>query len=336
MIIPKVEQLPSGNWFCRLRINGVSIPITAESKTECELLAYLKKSELMAGRTRVQKTPKNTTLREAMVKYINDSKTGLSISTYDRYMKYTQHRFVAYLDKPLGEIKWQQMIDDELKTASEKTVANGWGLVRPALKHVGFPVPEVKLATVPVSDSAFLQPEEIKPFCDAIKGRSYEIAMLLGLHGLRLSEVKGLTWKDVDLDHHVINVRGAYVKGPDGFADKETNKNKSSTRPVPIMIPQLTDALRAVEKKEGKVVTIHNSSLLRDVKRACERAGVTVISFHQLRHSFASLCFFLRIPTEQIMRWGGWSNDATLKKIYIHLAASAETENKAAFSGFFK
>ena len=45
MKIPKIERLPSGNYFCRLRLGGESIPITAESDTECERLAYLKNSD---------------------------------------------------------------------------------------------------------------------------------------------------------------------------------------------------------------------------------------------------------------------------------------------------
>ena len=179
------------------------------------------------------------TLREAMKRYINEYKSELSPSTADRYQVYADCRFKKYLDKTHGEIPWQKMIDDELKLVSPKTVYNGWGLVRPALKFVGYPVPSVKLAAVPVTEIPFLQPEEIKPFCISVKGRSYEIAALLELHGLRLSEMKGLDWKDIDLNLGVINVRGAYVKGPDGYVDKETNKNKTSTRPVPIMIPQL-------------------------------------------------------------------------------------------------
>ena len=336
MKIPKITRLPSGNYFCRLRINGVSIPITTETEAECELIATMTKAELLAGKTHIKRTPKETTLREAMTKYVNEYRHELSPSTYDRYLVYIDCRFKKYIDKKLPEIKWQRMIDDELKVVSEKTVYNAWGLVRPALKFIGYPVPQVKLAAVPVKEIAFLQPEEIKPFCDAVKGRSYEIAALLELHGLRLSEMKALTWDDIDLKHNVINVRGAYVRGHDGFVDKKTNKNKTSTRPVPIMIPQLTKALTAVKNKQGKVVNISGAVLLKDVKRACQRAGVTECGNHSLRHSFASLCFYLKIPTEQIQKWGGWGNDSTLKKIYIHLAASAESEHKSAFTDFFK
>lgn len=335
MKVPEPRQLASGTWFIQLRLNGKSISISADSPTECKSLAELEKAKYRAGMTAIKKLPKNLTLREAMTKYIKEYKKELSPSTYDRYMVYTNCRFKNYLDKPLGEIKWQRMIDDELKKVSEKTVANGWGLVRPALKFVGFPVPDIRLAQVPVKERAFLQPEEILPFCKAVKGRSYEIAALLELHGLRLSEMKALTWDDIDLKRKVINVRGAYVKGPDGYVDKETNKNRTSTRPVPIMIPQLEKALSAVKVKEGRVVNISPSVLLRDVKRACKRAGVTECGNHSLRHSFASLCFFVQIPMEQIMAWGGWSNDSTLRKIYIHLAASAESGHKKAFTDFF-
>jgi len=335
MKVPEPRQLPSGNWFIQLRLGGKSIPITSESSTECKLIAEYEKSKYLTGRTEIKKIPKNLTLREAMLKYTYEYEKELSPSTYDRYLKYAECRFMDYLDKKLCDIKWQQMIDDELNKVSEKTVYNGWGLVRPALKFVGYPVPKVKLASIPVNEIAFLQPEEIKPFCDAVKGRNYEIAALLELHGLRLSEMKGLDWKDIDLKRNVINVRGAYVKGHDGYVDKDTNKNQTSTRPVPIMIPQLSTALNAVKDKTGRVVSISGSVLLRDVKRACERAGVTVVTNHGLRHSMASLCFYLKIPTEQIQKWGGWGDDETLKKIYIHLAASAESEHKAAFTGFF-
>lgn len=336
MKVPEPRKLPSGNYFIQLRLNGVSIPITAKTPTECKLIAEQTKVQHRLNKHAKKRLPKDVTLREAMEKYIKEYQATLSPSTYDRYLQYKDGRFKAYLDKPMSEIKWQKMIDDELKIASEKTVYNAWGLVRPSLKFIGYPVPEVKLAAVPVNEIAFLQPEEIKAFCDSVKGRSYEIAALIELHGLRLSELKGLDWKDIDLKHNVINVRGAYVKGHDGFVDKKTNKNKSSTRPVPIMIPQLETALNAVKNKNGRVVTISNSVLLRDVKRACNRAGITEVTNHGLRHSFASLCFHLDIPDRQIQEWGGWKDRETLHRIYIRLTASSESQHRATFSNFFE
>ena len=102
------------------------------------------------------------------------------------------------------------------------------------------------------------------------------------------------------------------------------------------MIPQLIEALKAVPNKTGPVVTIRGGTLLDDIKRACIKAGVTVVSNHGLRHSFASLCYYLDIPERQIQEWGGWKDSIILHRIYIRLAASMETENQKTFTKFFK
>ena len=80
------------------------------------------------------------------------------------------------------------MINTELKTCSEHTVKNGWGLITAALTDSDIPVPRVKLAKVPVRDMGFLDPDEIKLFLKADEGDNAEIEMLLELHGLRESE----------------------------------------------------------------------------------------------------------------------------------------------------
>lgn len=73
------------------------------------------------------------------------------------------------------------MVNAELKTMSVKTVKNAWGLVHAAVSDKGFPVPDVKFPQVPIKDIPFLQPEEIIPFCDAIRGDMAEIVVLLEL-----------------------------------------------------------------------------------------------------------------------------------------------------------
>lgn len=335
MKVPEPRKLPSGNYFIQLRLNGESIPITAKSSTECKRIAELTKAEYRVGKKAIKKTLKETTLQEVMDAYNKKRKNTLSPSTLRQYMSYAKNRFPDYRQKKLKDIRWQQMIDDELKLASEKTVKNAWSLVSSALKMADFPVPKVSLAKVIIPDLVFLQPEEIKPFCDALKGRKYEIPVLLALHGLRLSELRGLDWKNVDLNNSLLFIQGSRVRGPDGDVDKKTNKNDTSSRYVPIMIPRLKTILDAVPDKTGKVAVIGSNTLLDDVKRTCKRANVTVCTTHDLRRSFASLCFFLQIPSKQIQEWGGWKDDKILNKIYIKLSNTMKTESKTKFTNFF-
>lgn len=335
MRIPKIEQLPSGHYFCRLRLGGVSIPITAKSEVECERLASLKKAEYLAGKTHVQRLPKDTTLQEAMNKFLKQREKTLSPSTYRSYKSYSENRFPDYRKMKLSQIKWQQMIDNELIYISEKTLKNSWSFVSASLKAIGYPVPHVNLAKPVVPDLNFLQPQEVGRFCQTLRGRPYEIPALLALHGLRMSEIRGLDWKNVDLENGLIFVQGARVRGVDGDVDRKQNKNRDSSRYIPVMIPRLSEVLTAVPDKTGKVCSIGSNTLLDDVKRCCKMAGVTICTVHDLRRSFASLCFYLQIPSRQIQEWGGWKDDVVLNKIYIKLSNTMKTESKTKFTQFF-
>ena len=335
MKTPKPRKLPSGSWHIQLRLGGESIPITAATPTEATQQAELIKAEYRSGRRSTCLAPRDLTLRMCMENYIKRYTAVLSPATVRGYEQMKDNRFPAYMDKPIRSIDFQRMINDELKIRSEKTVQNAWFFTHACLKYAGVPIPDVRLAQVPVNEIPFLQPEEVLPFCEAVKGRSYEIPALIELHGLRLSEVLALTWDKVDLKAGTITVLGARVRGPAGFVDKRTNKNRTSTRVVPIMIPQLTDALKAVEDKTGRVCSITSGVLLEDVKRSCKRAGITVVGNHGLRHSFASLCYHLGINERQLMSWGGWSDYTTMHRIYIRLARSDESKARSAVSAFF-
>lgn len=336
MKVPEPKKLPSGAYHLQLRLGGESISITRRTANECKQEAQVIKAEYLAGRRdlRYRKTGEMT-LAEVQEEYLKQRRPVLSPATVKGYEQMASARFSGYRGKALGKIKWQDMINDELSVVSEKTVKNAWGLVTASLREAGYPVPDVKLPSVPVNEIAFLQPDEIGRFCDAIQGKPYEIALLLMLHGLRQSEVRGLTWDNVDLKRGVLRIRGSVVKGPDGFVEKKTNKNRTSSRDLPLMIPRLFDALSAVTVKEGPVVTLHPSVLLRDVKRSCLKAGVTVVSCHGLRHSFASLCYHLNVPERRLMQWGGWADIQTMHKIYIRLAAADESKELEKVRGFF-
>ena len=105
----------------------------------------------------------------------------------------------------LSQIKWQQMIDNELIYVSEKTTRNSWSFVSASLKAIGYPVPHVSLAKPVVPDLNFLQPQEVGKFCQTLRGRPYELPALLALHGLRMSEIRGLDWKNVNLEkEHIL------------------------------------------------------------------------------------------------------------------------------------
>lgn len=337
MKIPEPRKLPSGKYFIQLRLNGVSVPVTAATAKECKQQAALIKAEHCAQKRVISKA-QDITVGDLMQTYLDKHEAVLSPSTVRGWTSYREHRFTAYQQTAVKDIRdWQAVINAEAAEVSPKTVKCAWGFLTKAMRSEGLSVPSVRLPQVPVKEIPFLQPDEIKPFLTAIEGNIAERAALLELHGLRRSEVLGLDWKDVDLKKDLIHIRGATVQNKDGaFVKKETNKNKSSTRTIPIMIPRLHDLLDAETNKKGSVVTIAANTMLRNIKDVCAGAGLTQVGNHGLRHSFASLGYHLGISERELMQLGGWSDYMTMHKIYVRVAACDEKAAQNKIAEFFK
>ena len=334
MKVPEPKKQPSGKWFIQLRLNGVSIPVTADTKTECVKQAQLIKAEHLAGKRKVAKV--DITVGEVLDQFIEKYEDTLSPSTIRGYNSVRKNRFQSVMDTRVNLIKdWQSVINKELETKSEHTVKNGWGVISAAFNDAGIPLPRIKLRPVPVHELPFLEPEEIKPFLDAIVGDPAEIYILLELHSLRESEAMAVVKNNsFDLKHNTIIVSGSIVPNKEHkFVSKETNKTKKSTREIPIMIPRLKELLEA---KEGEPFEeLSPLTILKHVHAACQKAGVTDVTNHGLRRTFASLGYSLNVSERIIMDIGGWENPTTVHKVYIKLSARDKNKSKNSFTSFF-
>ena len=340
--VPEPRQLPSGSWFIQLRLGGESIPVTERSRTACVNAARLIKAEYLAGREVIKKKlppALDMTLRELLDSYIKKYKPVLSPATVRGYCVIRDNRFADWTDVRLRDLPdWQEIINAESKKCKPKTVKNAWSLVRSALIDAKAPVPAVTLPKSASSPRPFLTSEEIRRFVAAIRGSEYEIPLLLGLHGLRRSEIAALTWDRVDLKNGVIRVEGAMV--PDErsrYVYKETNKTDAGRRSVPIMIPQLRAALEAVPKADraGPVVRCHINTIYKVVNRICEEQGLPLIGVHGLRHSAASLAHFVGVPAHETQLIFGWEDPATMRKIYEHIEAAGLLRAQNAMAAFY-
>ena len=135
----------------------------------------------------------------------------------------------------------------------------------------------------------------------------------------------------------IISVKGAVVPNEHHqYVKKKENKNQTSRREVPIMIPQLLDALKAADKRNPDVVPYHPRTIQNAVNRICKEAGLPEVGTHGLRHSFASLAYHLNMPEKIAMQIGGWSNDATMRKIYTHVSKKDVISYQNAMSAFYE
>lgn len=335
MKVPKAKQLPSGSWRIQVRIGEKRISITEPTEKACLARAMAVQQELLAPVDKSQKP----TLTVAIDHYIEARQNILSPSTIRGYRTIQKNRFQSAMDKRINGIsdkEWQRIVNAEAKQCSSKTLKNAWGLVSSILSAEMGRLPSVTLPQVISDAREFLDPDQIKVFLEAAQGTKYEIAALLALHSLRCSEILALTWDNIDLENSIIHVRGAVVPNENNeYIHKKENKNSTSRREVPIMIPRLAELLQNSTKAEGAIVRCHPNTLRISFNKICASANLPEVGTHGLRHSFASLAYHLRMPEKIAMQIGGWANDATMRKIYTHVSQKDVLTYQNAMASFY-
>lgn len=332
--IPKAKQLPSGSWFCRVRVNGQDISITRNTEKE----AVAEAMAIKAGVIEAQKSPKKKTLTKAIDEYIEARQNILSPATIRGYRTIQDNRFRAMMQKDVFEVtadQWQRAVNQEAKRVTAKTLTNAWRFVASVIAETTGQHITVRLPQIIPAKRPWLTPEQIPVFVAAVKGDKAEIPALLALSSLRRSEIIGLRWADVDLKNGILTVKGSAVPDENHkIVYKRETKNATSRRTVPI-IPPLKEALENASKRGEFVVTYHPATVMNQVNRVCEKNGLPQTGLHGLRHSFASLAYHLGIPEKVAMEIGGWADNQTMHKIYTHISKKSVTTAAAAFTGFF-
>ena len=154
------------------------------------------------------------------------------------------------------------------------------------------------------------------------------VILTAALTGLRQSELLGLRWRHVDWSAQRIRVRNAFTRG------EHSSKGKSdlSTRRSVPMADRLVAELDRWSKRsqytgERDLVFAHPQSgkpldrtkVTRRFQQACTDAGVTVITFHELRHTFATRMAAQGVPLRKLQEWLGHA-DIKTTQIYMHYA----------------
>lgn len=130
---------------------------------------------------------------------------------------------------------------------------------------------------------------EEETILEEIKNRDFHLIILIALKcGLRIGEIIGLTWDNIDLEKAIIKVKQQWKKLDTGEYGPGTLKSKNSYRNVPIplnIIPQLKK-FKKIENLNGRVFNFKNTaSTAIALNRALSKYNITV---HELRHTYGS------------------------------------------------
>lgn len=321
MKIPKIRQLPSGAWFCQLRLDGQSISITDDDPDVVTAKAYAYK----AGVLKARKKPENITLKEACNRYIDSKRNRLSPSTIQGYEKIKNNMFPSLMRMRLEDITTKKIdaaIEVECgrispktgKKYSTKSIRNSYMFI---VSVLGKYAPDVNTKNVSLPEKkqkpvVIIEPKEIYKI---IKDTSIELPCLLAMWlSLSMSEIRGLTksksihGNSLSVIETVIDVDGKPLRKEGGKEEK-----RSRTLGIPPYLKGLIDAV------DGDVIVPQTAAAITNkFYRLLKKNNLPHINFHKLRHISASVMAMLGIPEKEALERGGWKTDNIYKQVYTH------------------
>lgn len=156
------------------------------------------------------------------------------------------------------------------------------------------------------------------------------------LTGVRIAEMCGLRWSDIDFNKKVVRISRNRLYHPEfGNYEKEP-KTKTSTREIPLNDSLLED-LRKYQRwfrladdefddnldKYYVAVNIYREPVSRDIigvwlRQFEKEHGFKKVACHGLRHTYCSLLLSQNVPIQTVSKYLGHSDSTVTLKVYSH------------------
>lgn len=183
------------------------------------------------------------------------------------------------------------------------------------------PLPKITWPKCPPPKTDFLSPEE----CDLLLAHSDGIVrdMILTVlrTGMRQGELKGLQWSSIDWQNRNITIRHSFCDVRKTVDTPKSNRE----RHIPMDV-DVYEVLYRRKKNTGYVFLedgkLWNSPRLNfRLATACKKAGLRKITWHVLRHTFASHLAMKGVPLNTVQALLGHATISTTMR-YAHVAPS--------------
>jgi integrase len=260
---------------------------------------------------------------------------------------------VASVDDQQVDALRDELMDGPLRPPTvKKTMVMLYGIMRNAQRKKWIKANpcvdagRVKVAK-PSGDYKHLSVEEVFAVARATNDeQDAALIVVAAMTGLRMGELRALRWADVDFTQRAIHVRHNHAHGEDKLP------KSGKVRSLP-MADQVAVALDGLSKREhftgpGDLVFVNaygryvNAKELRQafysgLKLAGlghKREGAHPFVFHDLRHTFGTLCARSGVPVGEIQVYMGHASLSTTE-IYMHHAPKHDAAQRltTAFSG---
>ncbi|WP_308584951.1 site-specific integrase [uncultured Holdemanella sp.] len=288
---------------------------------------------------------KEKTINQITEEWKEEKKKYVKKSTYAAYQLLIQNHIKPYFGYlyEVNEEKVQQFVFDKLDAGlSEKTIRDiiivlkmilKFGIKNGYLEYIQidakFPSKQEK------KDLDVLSKADQKKFMEHLRNnftfKNLGIFICLST-GMRIGEICGLRWCDVDTVEGVIKVRHTLqriyiIEGETRHTELllDTPKTANSVRDIP-MSSELLKMLKSLNKVVNEnyyvisndIKPIEPRTYRNYYKKLCKQLDIPELKFHGLRHSFATRCIESKADYKTVSVLLGHSNISTTLNLYVH------------------
>ncbi len=337
-----------GRYKCGVKQDGKVKYRSVYGKNYLEVKKALAEKRLKQA---ANSAPAGMTVKNLFDLWFENIKPKVKESTYSNYfMKYQKH-----ILPDLGEIVYEKLTPDILNkfireklsaNLSEKYVTDIAGVIKNAFgfarRQYGYADKSEFIITPKnqKSNSVLLKKEEqdiLNSFLIKEPTLSNVGILTASATGIRIGELCGLKWSDIDLEKKIITVKRTVqrIKNVDG--DTATKlivtapKSTSSVRQIPL--PEfLIPALKKYKSSDnfyilsGADKPVEPRTVQYRFKKILKNLGLPSVHFHALRHMFATNCVALGFDVKTLSELLGHSSVNLTLNRYVHSSMERKTE----------
>lgn len=289
------------------------------------------------------------TVRELFEEWLSAVKLRVKESTYANYrMKADKHIFPDF-----GGLRYEQLtvqmlhifIKNKLNSGlSAKYVSDIVIVFKSMAKYISRvhglrnPLADVILPKVTKKEMKLFNDNQQNQLCNYLMKNpdNTSIGVLLSFYtGLRIGEICGLKWNDINFEKSILTVRRTVQRIRTGIHGTklivDTPKSRSSQRSIPI--PKfLANILRKFHDNDEFYILSGNSkateprTMQRKFKTILKKAELPSINYHALRHMFATNCIKLGFDVKTLSEILGHASVETTLNRYVHSSMERKTQ----------
>ena len=273
------------NYYIDFRFKGQRIRESiGPSKKDAEKVIAKKKTEIVENKyLDIRKGPEPITFHEFAKEYLEWAKENHKPNSHPQDVSKMRVLDRIFGDKNIHEItgweieKWKL---SRKKEVSQSTVNRELAQLKSMLsKAVEWkklkenPAKGVKLFKGVTKRLRYLLPEEVQRLLANCQDYLKPIVTVAVNTGMRRGEILGLKWNQVDLDMGTITL----------------TDTKNSEKRIVFMNETVKEALKDLARKNDLVFPVEVHVLKKDYEEALTKAEIKDFTFHDLRHTFASI-----------------------------------------------